>query len=244
MAQNLIENILYHYSYIQLYFLVLAYFLFLYFAIGPLFLATCKLLAKRGLVHKIALQALRPGQIAYEIKYSVSSILIFGASGIPIVYLIRQGVIEISADTPLNVVFSILLLSIWNEVHFFIIHRIMHIPFFMRNVHYIHHRSSVPTVYSVYSFHWLEALLLSTVPLCLAPFVVLPPLAFIGYPLVSILLNYAGHCNYRFGNGRGASWTLFGSLHNAHHFQFTKNYGFASDILDKLYNLIQPNRKQ
>jgi sterol desaturase/sphingolipid hydroxylase (fatty acid hydroxylase superfamily) len=69
-------------------------------------------------------------------------------------------------------------------------------------------------------------------------FVPLSPLAIFLYPLASILLNFAGHCNYRFGNGQGADWKLFGTHHNAHHAKFTKNYGFASNLLDKINDKI------
>lgn len=112
----------------------------------------------------------------------------------------------------------------------------MHQKWMMKNIHFIHHKSHVPTVYSVYSFHWFEALLLSTVPLTIVPFL---PFAFVSvalYPLVSILINFSGHCNYRFGNGVGKSWKLFGTFHNEHHSKGRKNYGFALSVLDKLFS--------
>ncbi|NQY09838.1 MAG: sterol desaturase family protein [Flavobacteriales bacterium] len=173
--------------------------------------------------------------------HSLKSVLIFGFSGLPIVYLIRSGDITLLPNTFLNVVIGIALLTAWNEIHFFVVHRIMHLPFFMRNVHIIHHTSKTPTVYSVYSFHWFEALLLSTVPLTITPFVPFSIMAIFLYPLASILLNYAGHCNYRFGKGTGASWKLFGTFHNEHHAKGKKNYGFASDLLDKLNSMQKKN---
>ncbi|MFK7810608.1 MAG: sterol desaturase family protein, partial [Saprospiraceae bacterium] len=174
-----------------------------------------------------------------EIKYSLQSIFLFGFSVLPIIYLIRSGHISLLENSPRNIVIGLLILNLWNEVHFFIVHRIMHLPFFMKRVHYIHHRSRVPTVYSVYCFHWLEATLLSTVPLIIALFVAFAPLAIAIYPLTSILLNFAGHCNYRFGNGTGSAWTLFGTNHNAHHAKGKQNFGFAIDLLDRLYSLFK-----
>ena len=108
----------------------------------------------------------------------------------------------------------------------------MHFPFMMRKFHWVHHRTVVPTVYSVYSFHWLEAFLLSTVPLTIVPFIKFSPLAIAFYPLASILLNFSGHCNYRFGNGTGNKWQLFATKHNEHHSKGLKNYGFATFFLD------------
>lgn len=229
-----LDNFLYSYSYFTLFGLSFVYFLVLYFGIAPLFDSVCKVLYTKKIVHQIVQKEATKKQVLFEIKHSLKSIFIFGTSIIPIVYLIRLGVITFLPNTTFNVLLGLVILNIWNEVHFFIVHRIMHLPFFMKNVHYIHHQSKVPTVYSVYSFHWLEALLLSTVPLTISLFIPLSPIAIAIYPLVSVLLNYSGHCNYRFGNGTPKSWFLFGTHHNEHHFKNRKNYGFLSPFLDHL----------
>lgn len=223
-------------SYLQLYGIVVLYFLLLYFGIAPLFLACCNYLEKHKLVQKIITKQVSKEQLLKEKLYSLQSILVFGFSALPLIYFIREGIIELARDSALNLFIGLVILTIWNEVHFFIVHRVMHLPFFMKRVHQVHHQSVTPTVYSVYSFHWLEALLLSTVPISIATFVPLAPLAIFIYPLTSILLNYAGHCNYRFGKGIGEHWTLFGTHHNEHHYKRRKNYGFASNLLDKLLN--------
>ncbi len=242
MIQKQVDAILYEYSYPQIFVLVLVYFVILYLVLAPLFLSVCKFLARKGLLHRITEKEPSKSQIYYEIRHSLLSVFIFGFSGIPIIYLIRTDRITLLADSPLNIITGLLLLTLWNEIHFFIVHRIMHLPFFMKRVHFVHHRSIIPTVYSVYSFHWFEALLLSTVPVTLAPFVPLAPLAIFLFPLVSVLLNYSGHCNFRFGHGKGADWKLFGTYHHQHHSKGRRNYGFASHLLDKLNEKI--SRKQ
>ncbi len=234
MFDVIINNIIQNYSYITLFMLCFGYFLFLYFALAPLFLAMCKLLERKNILHKIEEKEVTKQQLQFEIKHSVKSIVIFGFSIIPVIFLIREGVVALLPNTFLNIVVGVAVLTLWNEIHFFVVHRIMHLPFFMKRVHYIHHKSKVPTVYSVYSFHWLEALLLSTVPLTIIPLIPFSPIAIFVYPLASILLNYSGHCNFRFGKGEGESWKLFGTHHNQHHFRGRKNYGFASNLLDKL----------
>ncbi len=212
------------------------YFIFLYFGVGSLFLFVCKILEKKRLLNKIESKEVSKKQIAFEIKHSIKSIVVFGFSIMPIIYLIRINVVELVPNTWFNIVAGVTLLTLWNEVHFYIVHRIMHQKFMMRNVHYIHHKSRVSTVYSVFSFHWLEALLLSTIPLTIVPFIPFSIVAVFIYPLVSILLNFAGHCNYRFGDGKGTSWKLFGTYHNEHHSRGRKNYGFSLNFLDKLFS--------
>jgi len=234
MVQELVENIIFKYSYFSLYGLTFLYFLVLYFVLAPIFLKFCEFLSRKNILHKIIDEEVPKKQIRLEKLHSLKSIFIFGFSIFPIIYLIRNGVINLLPNTIFNIVWGIVLLTVWNEIHFFIVHRTMHIPFFMKNVHAVHHRSKITTVYSVYSFHWFEALLLSTVPITIIPFISFAPLAFFLYPFTSILLNYSGHCNYRFGNGIGESWKLLGTHHNDHHYKFKKNYGFASNILDAL----------
>ncbi len=234
--ESLIENILFDYSYIALYGLTFGYFAFLYFGIGFLFLSVCKMLERRHILNKIKDKEVSKKQISFEIKHSVKSIVVFGFSIIPIIYLIRGNVIELLPNTWLNILIGVVLLTLWNEVHFYVVHRIMHQKFMMKHVHFIHHKSRISTVYSVYSFHWLEALLLSTIPLTIVPFIPFSIVAVFIYPFVSILLNFAGHCNYRFGNGKGNSWRLFGTYHNEHHSRGRRNYGFSLNVLDKLFS--------
>jgi sterol desaturase/sphingolipid hydroxylase (fatty acid hydroxylase superfamily) len=116
--------------------------------------------------------------------------------------------------------------GIQHLLHFFAVHWLMHRPLMMRKVHYIHHQSKVPTVYSIYSFHWIEAVLLSSVPLTILPFLPISFVAVALYPIASVLINYAGHCNYRFGSGHGPGLFKFGTNHNEHHFRNKKNFGF------------------
>ncbi len=243
MLPKLLHWMLHDSTYQQVYGLTVAYFAVLYFGLGPLFLGGCRQLAKWGLVHQIRPPPPPGRQVPFEIRNSVVSMLLFGFSGVAMVYLVRQGVVVLRPDTLANTVVGLALLTLWNEVHFFGVHRLLHLPFLYRRVHYVHHRSKVPTVFSVYSFHWFEALLLSTVPLTIAPWVDFSATAILLYPLASILLNFAGHCNYRFGDGRGRPWSLLATRHGSHHHLNRGGYGFATDLLDRLEGWRQPTKK-
>src|SRR5690554_5043569 len=150
---ELIHNILYEYSYFVLFFVSFSYFTFLYFGIAPLFLFCCRFLEQRNVVHRIVTEKVASFQVRFEIKQSLLSIVIFGFSIIPVIFLIRIDVVTLLPNTVFNVIWGVVLLTLWNEVHFYLVHRLMHSKFFMKRVHYIHHRSKIPTVYSVYSFH-------------------------------------------------------------------------------------------
>ena len=58
-------------------------------------------------------------------------------------------------------------LAVWNDVHFWLNHRLLHLPW-LRRFHGAHHRSMVTTPFATYSFHPVEALLLGNV--------ILPPM--------------------------------------------------------------------
>lgn len=241
--QALVEAILYDLSYFMVFAIVVGYFIVLYAGIGVLFKWCCALLEKRGMVHKISEEKKWKGQLEFEIRHSFLSILIFGLSAIPLIYAIRNGYFVTAENRPFTIIFGLIILTIWNEVHFFVVHRLMHLPYFFKKVHKVHHASKVPTVFSVFSFHPLEAFLLSTVPLTILPFISISSVSIFLFPLVSILLNFAGHCNYRFGNGKGASWKLFGTRHHSHHYKKEKRYGFASGLLDRINQAIMRHYK-
>lgn len=230
------ENIIFTYSFWALFALTVGYFLILYFGVGTLFLGICKFLEKRNILEKIEKRVIKKKQIGFEIKHSVQSIIVFGFSILPIAWLIRTGKVELLPNTVFNIVIGLVILTLWNEVHFYLVHRLMHTKMMMKNFHFIHHKSTIPSVYSVFSFHWVEALLLSTVPLIIIPFIPFALFAVFLFPLVSILLNFSGHCNYRFGKGKGEGWMLLGTHHNQHHAQRRKNYGFALNFLDKIFS--------
>lgn len=242
MIQEFIHRFISDYSYLQVYALTVIYFMLLYFALGPLFLKVCKLLEKAKVLHQIHPTSDSNKNIRYEIKNSFRSILIFGFSSLPLIYFVRKGFIVLLPDSAWVTLTGLAILIVWNEVHFFLVHRVMHWPIFYRYIHYMHHVSKIPTVYSVFSFHPVEAFLLSTVEVTIVLFIPLSATAIFLYPFLSILLNYAGHCNYRFGNGIGSSWHLFGTRHSMHHYRNTNQYGFASPVLDKLFPFQQKNK--
>jgi sterol desaturase/sphingolipid hydroxylase (fatty acid hydroxylase superfamily) len=217
-------------NYLQVFLITISYFLFLYFIVGFLFNSSCKFLEKRKFLEKI--QVSKTSNFREEIRNSILSIFIFGFSGVFLVLFVKLNWISFENSSVFNVVFGVLILMLWNEIHFFIIHRLLHIPFLFKKVHYIHHKSKIPSVYTVYSFHWIEAFLLSTVPLFITPFYDFSIISIALFPLMSILFNFAGHCNYRFGKGMLPTFLLFGTKHNTHHSKNTGNYSFITSFLD------------
>ena len=145
--ETFIENVLFDYPYWALFSLSFGYFLLLYFGVGNLFLQVCKYLESRRIISKIIPKEVSSKQIAFEVRHSLKSIVVFGFSIIPIIYLIRAEMIRLLPNTWYNILIGVVILSLWNEVHFYIVHRLMHHKFMMKHVHFIHHQSKIPTIY-------------------------------------------------------------------------------------------------
>ena len=117
-----------------------------------------------------------------------------------------------------------------HDTYFYWAHRWMHIPFWYRKVHSVHHRSTNPSPWAAYAFHPWEALL---------EIGILPVFVF-GLPvhrthillffLFMIAYNVYGHLGFElypqgFDKTRIGQWINTSRHHNLHHSRFTGNYG-------------------
>ena len=179
---------------------------------------------------------LKDGQIGREIRRSLVSIAVFGAYGVLTLEVWRTGLIHVDFHASwLKVASDLALFFVWNEIHFYCIHRMLHTRWLYRHVHRVHHESVVPTPFSIYSFHWLEAVLLGSV-MILALMVFRPSVeALIGLPLTSLFFNTVGHCNYNvFAYHRSIHSAAV--QHSNHHLRVAGNYGFYLPVLDRVLN--------
>src|SRR5688572_7660549 len=92
------------------------------------------------------LQRMRPRQLREELVLSLVSILMFAAQSVALVWAIRAGWLEVSWHRSLwHLLWELPVLYLWNELHFFTIHRLLHVPALYRAVHVKHHRSVITT---------------------------------------------------------------------------------------------------
>ncbi len=189
----------------------------------------------RGLL-SVDNHSLYPGQLRKEIFQSMRSILVFSLQGILIQQGLQYGLFKLSYELNYWVIPQILILFFWNEIHFYLCHTLLHTPFMIKNVHWVHHHSKEPTVFSTFSFHWIEAFLLGTViifPLFVYPF---QALAIVSLPVMSLIINLLGHCNYDFFSRHQSGHLLrFSYRHSMHHKKGRGNLGFLLPWLDNLF---------
>lgn len=189
---------------------------------------------KKGIAQKVSKFDLFKNQIRFELLRSSMSIVIFGLYGLLIVVCYRNEVVSMSFEYDYMLVVDLLILAIWNEVHFYLVHKLLHTRLFVE-VHKVHHKSNVVTPFSTFSFHPLEALILGSVmilPMLVIEFEVMAPVLF---PIYSLFFNILGHSNVKLIKKTGVIRTVETSTnHNNHHTKYHSNFGFASPIMDRL----------
>lgn len=212
-----------------------ALFVLLYFSFAVTTLFITRFIQSR---YKLSGQATYDAsQISKEIKFSLMSILIFGLQAILIQFAYTQGLLQINWQVNWFTLFpQVLVLFFWNELHFYLCHRLLHTEWLFRKVHKIHHTSYHPSPFSVYSFHWIEAFLLGTViflPLLVYPF---QYLALLSLPVMSIFLNTLGHWDYDlFPSLKPSSLLKFSYRHAMHHRKVHGNFGFLLPVFDRFF---------
>lgn len=184
-------------------------------------------------------QRLRPGQVREELWLSALSIAIFALQTAGVVWLIRHGALTVDWHrSPWHLLWELPVLYLWNEVHFFVIHRALHFKPLYRSVHIWHHRSVITTPFSAYSFHPVESFLLGSVmPLALLLHA-FSPWALLGLTVMSLILNVSGHLPYEEIHPRSKLFKhMLGHsrYHNRHHREFHTHYAFSLVWLDRWF---------
>lgn len=135
---------------------------------------------------------------------------------------------------------SIVLLVLVQDVLFYFTHRLLHTKK-LAKYHAIHHKSRVPTVFAVYSFHPIEAFLHALrIPIVLLIFPVSLVALIISESLISNVVNAYSHLNYeprfmrRFAKLHGMV-SATSAYHNLHHSKGNGNYGFYLKLWDRLF---------
>jgi sterol desaturase/sphingolipid hydroxylase (fatty acid hydroxylase superfamily) len=183
-------------------------------------------------------------QIAFELKNTVAALLAGTVNAAAVMAVAQSPYSRFTTDLEAaggvwGVGASLVGLVLVNDVWFYGIHRLLHVPFFFRHIHAIHHKSVDVNPFSSYSFHFLEAFLLSAWFIA-AAFVVplyIPALAVL--QLFGLANNLMSHLGYEVF----PKWlvrvpilnlTNTSTFHNLHHIKMNGNYGLHSRIWDRL----------
>jgi len=128
-----------------------------------------------------------------------------------------------------------LLVPIWHEGHFYMIHRPLHWPFFYKHIHSIHHNSVNPSPWSSLSMHPIEQALFFSSSLL---YLVVPahPLFALYHLQLSGLGSIVGHIGFeKIVLGDKTLMDTHTYNHYLHHKYFEVNYGDGTVPFDKVF---------
>ena len=139
------------------------------------------------------------------------------------------------SESPSWFVALFVLIPIWQSVHFYIVHRLLHWKPLYRMAHALHHRNVGIGPWSGISMHPVEHVLYFSSVLV---HLVLPshPLHVIFHMHVLVLSAAQSHCGYQDLLVRGRSVVLLGDFfHQLHHRHFTCNFGTDYVPMDRWF---------
>jgi Delta7-sterol 5-desaturase len=210
-----------------------AYFAAIYLLAAALGHGIPRCLLARGVGRVLDPRPLAPGQTRREQWASAGSVLVFGLGSVVPWWMVKTGWADVQMQAgAARVALELLALLLWNDVHFYAIHRSLHRWSWLRSVHAQHHASVVVTPWATYAFHPVEALLLGSVlllPMLVWPFSIQ---ALTILPVLSLTYNTIGHCNYSALRGRW-QWLSNARDHHLHHACHRGNYGFLFTFMDR-----------
>ncbi|XP_067120807.1 lathosterol oxidase-like [Centruroides vittatus] len=127
---------------------------------------------------------------------------------------------------------SIVLYYIWVDLMTYCVHRMLHLPFFYKKFHKIHHRFKQPTAFSSTAMHPAEFLLMQTfmmIPILFLPMHWVTYIGVIGYVFYYGIIDHSGIKMEAIW-----PWQPNSLFHDDHHKYFHVNFGFNLTIWDKL----------
>lgn len=148
------------------------------------------------------------------------------------------------AEHPWYLLALALVMPILHETHFYIVHRLIHIPFLYKHVHSVHHNSVNPSPFSSLSMHPVELVLYLGMAfwhliIPSNPILALYQLHRAGFGAIP------GHIGFdKIETGREGALDTHAFIHYLHHKYFEVNYGDGLIPFDKWFGTFHDGSKQ
>lgn len=141
---------------------------------------------------------------------------------------------------------SIFLALVVHDTYFYWMHRTVHHPSLFKTIHLEHHKSTNPSPWASYSFHFTEGVLESIIAPILLFFIPMHPLALLLFTTASFSMNVYGHLGFEITPKWFRHSFLFEIMntsthHNLHHEKFKGNYGLYFRIWDRIMGTEHPD---
>ena len=133
-----------------------------------------------------------------------------------------------------------------HDTYFYWMHRLLHVKVIFPRVHLLHHKSTNPSPWTSYSFHFFEAWTEGAVLILIVFLIPIHPIALELFVVVAFAINVYGHLGYEIAPKwfrRTWLFEIFNTSvhHNLHHSKFKGNYGLYFRIWDRLLDTEHPD---
>jgi sterol desaturase/sphingolipid hydroxylase (fatty acid hydroxylase superfamily) len=198
---------------------------------------------RRFLGYRIQESVAPLGQIAYEIRWSLSNAACSALAGLLTYRVVHAGhasmYFAIADHGWAYFGLSIVLCIAGYDAWLYWEHRWLHTDWLFEHVHAVHHRVGNPTVFASFAHHPIETFMGNAYFLLFVVFVPVHPLALGAAGLYMFLTALVGHLGYEFYPRGFTRHPLFGLLqtatfHNVHHREMRCNYGAWFVYWDKI----------
>lgn len=212
------------------------------------------------LCYKLFYQKLQPAKIQKsnasranfkrDIWYSVQTTLILAVIGYLLLFTPIKNytkIYDVRTDYPLWWLWlSLPACLIIHDTYFYWMHRLLHIKEIFPFAHLLHHKSSNPSPWTSYSFHFFEAWIEGGVLICIVFLIPIHPTMIGLFVVVAFAINVYGHLGYEIAPKWFRRTWMFEVLntsvhHNLHHRKFKGNYGLYFRIWDRLLKTEHPD---
>ncbi|RYE26272.1 MAG: sterol desaturase family protein [Sphingobacteriales bacterium] len=222
-----------------------------YFVIAGLaFVLFYFVFAQKMVRNKIQQRKASRKELLREVLHSLQTTLVLAAVGVLILFtpLRQYTLVYDAADAyawwwlPVSVFLSLVV----HDTYFYWMHRALRHKVVFKYTHLVHHKSTNPSPWASYSFHFFEACTEGAVLLLLV-FVLPMNAAGIGlFVLIGFIINVYGHLGYEIMPRWFRHSLLFEVVntsvyHNMHHSKFKGNYGLYFRIWDRLLKTEHPD---
>ncbi len=185
-----------------------------------------------------------------EILHSMQTILVMGGVSVLLLATPLKAYSKIYMDISSYPIWwiplSLLITLIIQDTYFYWVHRSLHHPKLFKTIHLEHHKSTNPSSFASYSFHFLEAIIQAFIAPILLFCLPLHPIVIVLYGTITFSLNVYGHLGFEIvPKWFRESW-FFEILntsvhHNMHHVKFKGNYGLFFRTWDRIMKTEHPD---
>lgn len=222
-----------------------------YFVIAGIAFVVCYIWLNQWL-HPAKIQSRQASKRDFmrEILHSVQTTVVFAVIACLVLYTPLRSFTKVYTNLAAYPTWwlyaSVPLSLVIHDTYFYWMHRLLHHPKIFRYAHVLHHKSTNPSPWTSYSFHFLEAW---TEGLVLLVIVMILPMHIISiglFVLVGFIINVYGHLGYEIAPKWLRHTILFqisntSVHHNLHHSKFVGNYGLYFRFWDRLMGTEHPD---